>query len=226
MYMGNKNSFAIGEWYHCFSRGIDKRVVYQDQADYRHFIDLLFLMNSNKNITIGNLPNEQQTSLLTVDRGTTIVGIGAFVLMPNHYHLLVKETKEGGISRFMQKLGTAYTMYFNTRRERSGGLFTRPFRSRHVSNDRYFQHVVDYIHCNPLDMYKSDWLQTVSISVPVSQKLMTYQHSSLQAFLNRQHRFARIITPEITSVYRPRAFGEMVISARKGEPPRGVTSRR
>ncbi len=147
--MGYRNSFAPGEWYHCYSRGIDKRTVFAGHADYRRFVQLLYLMNSERNFTIDDLGKDARSNLLDIPKGDSLVGLGAFALSPNHYHLLVLETNAGGISRFMQKLGTAYTMYFNTKYERSGGLFTRPFRSRHVADDRHLQHVVDYIHLNP-----------------------------------------------------------------------------
>jgi hypothetical protein len=77
--------------------------------------------------------------------------------MPNHFHLLLRETTEGGITMFMRKLGTAYTMYFNIKNERTGNLFVKPFRSRHIENDRYLQYVLQYIHFNPAELYEPGW---------------------------------------------------------------------
>ena len=90
-------------------------------------------------------------------QGETLVDIIAYALMPNHIHLLLKEKIEGGISRFMLKLMTAYSMYFNTKHERSGPLFTRPFRSRHVGSDEYLQWLFAYILLNPLDIHQKNW---------------------------------------------------------------------
>ncbi|MEK7109124.1 MAG: transposase [Patescibacteria group bacterium] len=86
---------------------------------------------------------------MQLPRSDALVAIGAYCLMPTHFHLLIKELKPGGITKFMQKVGTSYTMYFNIKRERVGGLFVTPFRSKHINDDRYLQQVAQYIHLNP-----------------------------------------------------------------------------
>jgi len=78
--------------------------------------------------------------------------VGAYCLMPNHFHILLKELRPNGITKFMQRLGTSYTMYFNVKNERVGGLFVTPFRSKHIADDRYYQRVAQYIHLNPADV--------------------------------------------------------------------------
>ena len=148
------NFFAPGEWYHCYSRGIDKRIVFENQSDHQRFVALLYLANSSITLHRSILGHLNHHELFSIPRGESLVSIGAYALMPNHFHLLLHEKNEGGISTFMQKLGTAYTMYFNIKHERIGGLFTKPFRARHVSDDRYFQYVVDYIHLNPLELFE------------------------------------------------------------------------
>ena len=91
------------------------------------------------------------------ERSETLVEIIAYSLMSNHIHILLREKIEGGISRFMLKLMTAYSMYFNTKYERSGPLFTRPFRSKHVDSDKYLRWLFSYILLNPLDIHQKDW---------------------------------------------------------------------
>ena len=88
----------------------------------------------------------------------TYCDILAYCLMPNHFHLLLQDALPagGGISKFMQKVGTAYTMYFNASRERAGNLFVKPFRSKHVSDDRYFKRVAQYIHFNPIELMEPE----------------------------------------------------------------------
>src|SRR3989338_8093959 len=149
--------FAVEEWYHCYSRGIDKRTVFKDASGYKRFVELLFLANSRKTLHRSDITHTDHRALFSLDRDEPLVSIGAYALMPNHFHLLIKETREAGISSFMRKLGTAYTMYFNIKYERSGGLFTRPFRARHIADDRYFQHVVSYIHLNPAELFERGW---------------------------------------------------------------------
>ena len=77
--------------------------------------------------------------------------------MPNHFHILVYENEEGGISKFMMRLLTAYSMYFNTKYERSGPLFVHPFRSTHISNESQYLWIFSYIHLNPIKIIKNNF---------------------------------------------------------------------
>jgi putative transposase len=103
--------------------------------------------------------------------------------MPNHYHLVLREITEDGITKFMQKLGTAYTMYFNTRYHRTGNLFVKPFRSRHVDTDNYFQYLINYVHCNPAVLFEHEWKTgTVRDINTLAEKLIQYPYSSFGAY--------------------------------------------
>ena len=86
-----------------------------------------------------------------------LVKILAFCLMPNHFHLLLQQVKDGGIIKFMQKLGTGYTMYFNKVYERVGSLFQGRFKAVLVNQESHFIHLPYYIHCNPLDLKFPEW---------------------------------------------------------------------
>ena len=143
----------------------------------------LFLCNSSKPVALHNEEKPNLKRAFGEDRGDSLAAIGAFCLMPNHYHLLIKEIGEGGITSFMRKLGTAYTMYFNIKYDRVGHLFSGQFRSRHVANDRYFQRVIQYIHCNPAELYEPDWKvgKVRSINL-LEKKLIQYPYSSLRSF--------------------------------------------
>ena len=81
-----------------------------------------------------------------------LVEILIFALMPNHFHLLLKQKRGGGIVKFMQKLGTGYTNYFNKKYKRVGGLFQGRFKAVLVSEEAHFIHLPFYIHTNPLDL--------------------------------------------------------------------------
>jgi len=100
--------------------------------------------------------------------------------MPNHFHLLLKEIDGGGISRFMRKLGIAYAMYFNIKNERVGNLFVKPFRSKHIADDRYFKRVVQYVHLNAADLFEPTWKQLKVRDVKtLERKLAQYRYSSM-----------------------------------------------
>ena len=209
------NFFAQDEWYHCYSRGIDKRIVFNNKSDYERFIELLYLVNSTTIIHRSDLKDKNHQELLVTPRGGQLVDIGAYSLRPNHFHLLLYQKTENGISEFMQKLGTAYTMYFNIKYERSGGLFTRPFRAKHISDDTYLQHVVDYIHLNHLDLKKDTVMSRRHLDIGEDDfnKLMMYQFSSLPDFNGIIRSEKNILGEEIFDVYVKKTIKEMLQNA-------------
>lgn len=130
-----------------------------------------------------------------------LTAIGAFCLMPNHFHLLLQEIKEGGISTFMQKIGTAYTMYFNIKYERTGGLFIGPFRSKHIADDVYLQRVIQYIHCNPAEIFEPQWKEgVVNHMATLEKRLQEYPYASLGAYSDNEHEFRKILDASVFEI--------------------------
>lgn len=157
--MQRKSIFSIGEFYHIYNRGTDKRDIFLDKADYLRFVVLLYAANNIDAMHISNLKYQGRSlmGILDIDRKDTIVDIGAYCLMPNHFHILVKEKIENGISKFMKKLSTGYSMYFNKRYERTGSLFQGVFKSVYADNDEYLKYLFAYIHLNPIKLIDSEW---------------------------------------------------------------------
>ncbi len=149
--------FAQGEYYHIYNRGTDKRNIFLDNEDRERFLSLLFLCNSGIPLHRSDRQGTTLPKILATPRETTLVDIGAYCLMSNHFHLLVHEQTEGGISLFMQKLSTAYTMYFNRRNERKGSLFEGTFRAKHISDDNVLKYLFAYIHLNPIGIVEDEW---------------------------------------------------------------------
>lgn len=196
----NREPFASDEWYHCYTRGVDKRQTFQSQSDYQRFLQLLYLANSDMTLHRSDL-KLSHADIFSLPRGKQLVSVAAFCLMPNHFHLVLSEATEGGIPRFMQKVGTAYTMYFNIKNERVGNLFVKPFRSKHIGNDEYLQHVVQYIHLNPLEIFEPDWKRGLAkISTSLEKKLRMYSYSSLTSYLNKRNAERAILDGAAMSV--------------------------
>lgn len=148
-----KISFAPKEYFHIYNRGNDKRQIFNDSNDYRHFLELLYLSNSRKNFVIRDI----DTEIYSVDRGKQLVAIGAYCAMPNHFHILITPLEEGGLSKFMQKLTTGLSMYYNRKYSRTGSLFEGRFKAEHASDDSYLKYLFSYIHLNPIKLLQSDW---------------------------------------------------------------------
>lgn len=106
--------------------------------------------------------------------------------MPNHPHLLLRENIEGGISKFVHKVFTGYTMYFNIKRKRVGNLFVTPFRSKHITNDRYLKRIAQYIHLNPVEIFEPSWKRSGAKNLQSLEKeLSAYPYSSLQDYFDK-----------------------------------------
>ncbi|PIP55841.1 MAG: hypothetical protein CO183_00020 [Candidatus Zambryskibacteria bacterium CG_4_9_14_3_um_filter_42_9] len=173
------NFFAVGEFYHIYNRGTEKRLIFLDDTDYIRFLSLLYLCNSQSVIHRSNHSNISLNDLLTLPRGELLVDIGAYCLMPNHFHILLRERIEGGISIFMQKISTAYTMYFNKRYERNGSLFQGRFRAEYLNTDNYLKYIFSYIHLNPIGIIDNRWKNhVIRNKVKVENHLQSYQFSS------------------------------------------------
>lgn len=157
--MYRKVAFAPGETYHLYNRGVDKRDIFLDQGDHIRFVALLHAMNSQEPVQLNNIlaGGKPVESVYNEKISHRLVSIGAYCLMPNHFHLLVKECVDGGISTFMKKLGTAYVMYFNTKYQRKGALFEGRFKSIHAGDDRYLKYLYSYIHLNPVKLIEPRW---------------------------------------------------------------------
>ncbi len=145
-----------GEFYHIYNRGTEKRKIFLNHRDYERFISLLYLANGELRVDIKR-QGRTLVELLNQDRGKKLIDICAYCLMPNHFHLIVREPEGGGISKFMQKLVTGYTMYFNKTYERNGALFQGKFKSEHAHNDRYLSYLIAYLHLNPIKLLEHNW---------------------------------------------------------------------
>ncbi|MBI2096198.1 MAG: transposase [Candidatus Taylorbacteria bacterium] len=208
--------FEISEWYHCFSKGVEGRKTFQDRGDYERFLSLIYLANSVKSVNLFSQRNFSFSDALNVDRGKSIVTVGAYCLMPTHYHLVLREDTEGGISKFMQKLGTGYAMYFNLKNERIGNLFVRPFRARYLDKDEYFQHVIKYVHFNPSELYEPRWREgKVKDLKTLQQKILNYPYSSLNCYEDKSSLIRKLIGESVFSVYRKEPISGMLNDARK-----------
>jgi hypothetical protein len=111
------------------------------------------------------------------------------------------EKTEGGISRFMQKLMTGYTMYFNKKHERTGSLFAGTFKSKHVLNERYLKHLVSYIHLNPAELYDPKWKSGTASINKIRDGLATFRYSSLADYQEIERPENVLLGPELRSLY-------------------------
>ncbi len=201
--MQRKDPFVTGEYYHLYNRGIDKRNIFKSELDYKRFVMLLNTANSNASnpLRLDNLINQQDKTyedILKLEKEEPLVSIGAWCLMTNHFHILVRQEVDGGITKFMRKLGTGYSMFFNIKYQRQGSLFGGRFKSRFIGvDDNYMKHLFGYIHLNPLDIEFSGWKQEIGEQSSNMKKfLKEYPYSSYLDYADGERTEKNIIEPE------------------------------
>ncbi len=185
--MQRKFLFEEGEIYHLYNRGVNKQSIFLDDHDRFRLLILLYCCNGTKEVRLGNHKSLSLGEYFLIDRGEPLVEILAYCLMPNHFHFLVKEITEGGISLFMQKALTGYGMYYNTKHSRTGPLFEGRFKAQHVDDDEYLEYVLAYIHLNPVKIKDEESWSGKKIADPVlAEKFLDrYRFSSYLNFLGK-----------------------------------------
>lgn len=169
--------FQNAFFYHIFNRGVERRTIFTSPQEYARFIMLLrYYRYKEPQIRYSffqHMPPDDRESILTSqEKMPPDVRVLAYCLMPNHFHVLVEQESEGGVTKMMSNVSNGYARYFNTKYDRVGPLFQGPFKAVRVETDEHLLHVQRYIHLNPV------------VSAIVSRtQLASYPWSSLPTYL-------------------------------------------
>jgi len=183
---------APEQFYHIFNRGVARVPIYLASRSYLRFLDIVdYYRLSNTPLSFSkllSLPREERENLLARLRKENAIHIEilVFCLMPNHFHFLLKQVTENGISTFMRNLQNSYVKYFNIKNERAGPLFQSMFKAVRIETDEQLLHVSRYIHLNPSTAY-----------IVEPEKLESYRWSSLGIYLNKDLINHSFVNPEI-----------------------------
>lgn len=147
---GRLTPLVNGEYYHVYNRGSEKRDIYLKSRDYERFLETIHYYQF-----IGPKPKFSQFTKANLYQfkpiqANKLVEIISYCLMPNHFHFLLRQLKDDGISIFMSQLCNSYTKYFNTKYNRIGPLLQGRFKSVLIENDEQLIHTSRYIHLNPV----------------------------------------------------------------------------
>lgn len=152
-------------FYHAYNRGVEKRIIFHDDQDYRVFLSYL-----RRHLCVVTEKDNSKRAY----RHYESVELNAYCLMPNHFHLLfyIKDDPEQ-LSKIMQSVCTAYSMYFNKRYDRVGHLFQSRFKAARIIKDPHAQHISRYIHQNPEDYQNWEWSSFANYQ---SRKILDWLH--------------------------------------------------
>ncbi len=189
----SRENISVGEYYHIYNRGVGKKIIFKDDRDRIRFLFLILYFQAENNFPqisriissyvkhrVFNASNDVKNGIIK----ERFIELTAFALMPNHFHLIVKETKEGGIGKYMQRVLNSYTKYFNTRYNISGHLFEGPYKAVHVEDNKQLLYLSAYIHLNPREL--NEWYK----------KEDGFPWSSYQDYI-KENRWSEILKTEI-----------------------------
>lgn len=160
--------FVNNEYYHIFNRGVAKMQIFNNSYDYTRFMEtaLYYLLDGPKPKFSIFSPT---TTILNTNK--KIIEIICYCLLPNHFHFLLQQKREGGITEFLSKLSNSYTKYFNIKNKRIGPLLQGDFKAVHIETNEQLLHLTRYIHLNPLVGY-------------ITKDLDVYQWSSYPEYIS------------------------------------------
>lgn len=163
-------NFYNGGFYHIYNRGNNKQQIYFDEHDYFRMYLVMHVLNDKSRAGKRGIRASELDYKKSKNNFVDIIG---YCFMPNHYHLLVRQRCEKGVSKFMHRLGDSYTKYFNSRYSHSGHAFTGPYKIRAIEKTSYLLHASRYIHTNPAELFTQNCWSNIT----------QYKFSSLSSYL-------------------------------------------
>jgi hypothetical protein len=179
-----KTPLVNDEYYHIYNRGVDKRTIFKDRYDLNRFFQSVILFNNVE--PIGSIIEHSRSKEGSINKygGRTaekekLVEIVSYCLNPNHFHFILKQKVDGGISEFMKRLSGGYAWYFNNKHDRSGSLFQGRFKSIHINSNEYLLHLSAYVNLNDkvhkfggptAELIRSSWSEYILSEQTINKK--------------------------------------------------------
>lgn len=179
-----KVPFTEGEFYHIYNRGVDKRNIFSEHYDFSRFLESMEAFNTIE--PIGSIYERTFSKIKFGSSTSKLVDFICYCLNPNHYHFILRPAVDRGIEKFMHRLATGYTNYFNEKYDRSGALFQGRYKSVHIDSNEYLLHLSAYVNLNyqvhqlGSSTSKSSWVEFISESYKpfCSKDIISEQFSS------------------------------------------------
>jgi len=169
-------TFIEGGYYHIYNRGVAKQDIFRTEKDYKTFLYFLkeYLLPLGHE-DLKKLKSQEMSPRRNPQNCSADIQLLAYCLMPNHFHILIKNICERGMEKFMRAFGTSYSTYFNRTYERVGPLFQGTYKAVLIETDEQLTYVSKYIHTNPQKLLAKDY------------PLQNYSYSSYQNYLSKRN---------------------------------------
>ena len=199
--------FATEEFYHIYNRGVDKRSIFMDYDDVARFFACMSIFNTKDSVgSVYEYSREELKFGSSAPKKGKLVNFVAYCLNQNHYHFILEPLVDDGIQKFMHKLSTGYTNYFNEKYKRTGSLFQGKYKAIHINSNEYLLHLSVYVNLN-YEVHKGlnkKWMQNLTISsfneyMGKTSKSFCTKGVVLEQFNNAKdyEHFCRTTLPEI-----------------------------
>jgi len=198
--MPNRLALKQGHYYHLRNFGADGRLLFRVTADRERFLQLLYLCNSSSAVVVRDIRDKHR--LFGKQRGNSLTAIGAYVVLPDSFELVIYEHAQGGTSRFMQKLATGYSMYFNHQYGRSGRIFAGSYRARELVNQSDVVTAIAGVHLASLSRVEPNWQEEgIADLLTAERHLAHYAYSSYIDYTKKGSApiFSQNIGPSVSS---------------------------
>jgi putative transposase len=161
-----REKYKIGDIYHIYNRGVKKNDIFLNESDWDRFLTSMFILQYRKvkkdKMHLSSLIKEIIKSGEFNYKPTSSskdISINAFCLMPNHFHLIIKIERKKGLSKFMKRLQSSHSQFYNKKYGTTGHVFESPYKTNMIESYLEYSQVVNYIHRNPLKIqYTSNTL--------------------------------------------------------------------
>lgn len=179
-----KKEKKISQTYHVYNRGVERRSLFLTREDYDRFRAYLYIFNDEDSPRAANLlrPGSAESPYAHA-RNSQLVAIGGYCLLPHAFHIIATPLMDGGLSKFMQKISTAYTMFFNERTVREGRLFQGSYKKIPLNNKDDLRFHLSYIHLAPMHFFNKDWDEASFDELAEHEhKISSYPYSSARDY--------------------------------------------
>jgi len=169
---------ANGQIYHVYNRSIGKENIFNNNRHNWRALDLLdyYRFSHRKRYShfkaLSNI--EKKNYFSKIEKSAPLVEIYVFALMPNHFHFLLKQLRDKGISKFLSNFQNSFAKYFNLKNSRTGSLFQNMFKAKIIENERDLLNVSRYIHLNPVDSF-----------IIQAEELINYSWTSFSSYFGK-----------------------------------------
>ena len=207
-----KKILVTGNIYHIYNRGNEKRIIFPDDTYFKRFIKTIDYYRFIQPIKLSThiIDEEKDPEHKLNQELSELVQVLAFCLMPNHFHLVLRQKIDGGITKFMNDVSNSYAKYFNLKNNRVGPLFQGSFKAKSIDSGESFMQVTRYIHLNPSEFHPSGGIHG-------------YPYSSYDLYIGKTEKIGPSLAVNIKDLINsPKEYREFVESKIGLKPGVGI----